>query len=85
MRKNACPRDGTEAAAEFRLVTVLAALAAAALALADHGWSGYDGNTPLKVAVLAIAAANVSGRPASATPSMACAHAADRAVRNRPD
>ena len=34
----------------FRRITVLAALAAPALALAHHGWSGYDRNTPLKVA-----------------------------------
>ena len=34
----------------LRRMIVLAALAAPALALAHHGWSGYDSNTPLKVA-----------------------------------
>lgn len=34
----------------LRRITVLAALATPALALAHHGWSGYDSNTPLKVA-----------------------------------
>lgn len=31
-------------------ITLLAALATPLLALAHHGWSGYDSNTPLKVA-----------------------------------
>ena len=34
----------------LRRSVVLAALATPALALAHHGWSGYDSNTPLKVA-----------------------------------
>ena len=34
----------------LRSLALLAALAAPALTLAHHGWSGYDGNTPLKVA-----------------------------------
>ena len=34
----------------LRRITVLAALATPLLALAHHGWSGYDSNTPLKVA-----------------------------------
>jgi hypothetical protein len=33
-----------------RRITLLAALAAPLLALAHHGWSGYDSSTPLKVA-----------------------------------
>jgi len=33
----------------LRRIAVLAALAIPALALAHHGWSGYDSNTPLKV------------------------------------
>jgi Family of unknown function (DUF6152) len=31
-------------------LALLAALAVPAIALAHHGWSGYDSNTPLKVA-----------------------------------
>lgn len=34
----------------LRLAALGAALAAPALTLAHHGWSGYDGSTPLKVA-----------------------------------
>lgn len=34
----------------LRRITILAALATPLLALAHHGWSGYDSNTPLKVA-----------------------------------
>lgn len=34
----------------LRRITLLAALAAPLLALAHHGWSGYDSSTPLKVA-----------------------------------
>lgn len=33
-----------------RSITLFAALAAPALTLAHHGWSGYDSNTPLKLA-----------------------------------
>ena len=34
----------------LRRVALFAALAMPALTLAHHGWSGYDGSTPLKVA-----------------------------------
>jgi hypothetical protein len=34
----------------LRRITVLAALAMPSLVLAHHGWSGYDSNTPIKVA-----------------------------------
>ncbi len=34
----------------LRHIAFLAALATPPLALAHHGWSGYDSNTPLKVA-----------------------------------
>ena len=34
----------------WRCLVLLSALAAPALTLAHHGWSGYDSNTPLKVA-----------------------------------
>ena len=34
----------------LRRVALFAALALPALTLAHHGWSGYDGSTPLKVA-----------------------------------
>ena len=34
----------------LRRIAVLAALATPSLAPAHHGWSGYDNNTPLKVA-----------------------------------
>jgi hypothetical protein len=34
----------------LRRITVIAALAVPTLTLAHHGWSGYDSNTPVKVA-----------------------------------
>ena len=34
----------------LRCLALLSALAAPALTFAHHGWSGYDSNTPLKVA-----------------------------------
>lgn len=40
----------TSLSTRLRRITALAALAMPALAAAHHGWSGYDSNTPLKVA-----------------------------------
>lgn len=34
----------------LRRITLLAALAAPSIALAHHGWSGYDSSAPIKVA-----------------------------------
>ena len=40
----------TKLSLRLRRITLLVALATPTLAPAHHGWSGYDSNTPLKVA-----------------------------------
>jgi hypothetical protein len=39
----------TTPSSRIRRITIIAALATPALALAHHGWSGYDSSTPLKL------------------------------------